>query len=221
MNILTLVIINITVFGNAFCALGVHLMINEPILSTKDTIIVKGQLFNNDFIPNDSEQYYYWISKKNDTLDFKILVSSSYEKFFLEVRHDSPILFSEVLSKIKQCLPIIKDDYDLSRLKIIGFRKPLYYLDLAQELSTEYYKKFGNRRIGYRYLDQFLLGATITSKLNSLLKDANASSVRSYSFEKFRFLAKTDYKDYLPNVDFGNYPDFVLDGYTGFSVFLQ
>lgn len=223
MNVLTLAIMHIILFCNSMSVHAVCLMTNEHIHSTQDTLIVKGQRFNNEFLSDSSEQYYYyWVSEKNDTLDFKIRISEShYGGVSLSVAHDYPILFSDVLNKIKLFIPMLKNDYDLSKLQLLDFRKPIYYIDLAHELSNRYYKEFGNKRVENKKLIQFLLNANITSRINSLLEDINNKNVRAYGFEKFRILTKEYYKDYLPNIDFSAYPDFVLDGYTGFSVFLQ
>lgn len=216
MNFLTFVAINIVIFCNAMRVHAGFSMINESTYAVQDTVIVKEAKPNNrEYGP---DQYYYWVSEMNDTLDFKLGISLYYGEVYLSVENDQPMLFSDVLDKIKLCIPMIREEYDLSKLSTISFRKPIYYLDLAQDLSTHYYKKFGNKAVNYHQWNQFLLNASITSSLNGLLECVENKNVRSYSFEKFRIATKKEYKEYLPDVDFSTYPDFVLDGYTGFSV---
>jgi len=193
--------------------------------SIQDTIIVKeiddvGLIFQNIF----SLYSYTWLVGK-DTLDFALTVLELKEDntFDLRIHHGEPILFSNVLEKIEECFPLIEEDFNLSKLRSISFREPIYYLDLAQRLSSEYEQKFGRKIIEYEKLNPFLLKTSFTLQLDSFLNLLN-KKVQSYEIEKFDLIEKKYYEMYLyfnesrTYIDFSEYPEFTI---TGMEVYVE
>jgi len=94
----------------------------------QDTVVIKQQ---NVLKPAEigfySKSYsYYWLAGK-DTLDFNINVTE-YEKdslVNLNVSHNKKLVFfTIVLGKINKCLPLIKEDFDISKFNSICFNEP-------------------------------------------------------------------------------------------------
>ena len=189
----------------------------------QDTLIFKREDVLNESVARwYSKSYsYYWLVGK-DTLDFKLRITESIGDGELRLRlsHKEPILFTDVLMKIDACLPLIKEDFDISKLTSINFKEPIFYLDLATKLSSEYEQEFGRKGVGYDKLLPFLLKSSMTSQLNHFLNPLN-KKVRRCGFEKFQLLDKENYKEYLSDVDFTEYPEFTLNGYTGMDVILE
>lgn len=183
-----------------------------------DTIVIKCQNILNESVARWYSQScsYYWIAGK-DTLDFKLSITESKVDgaLSLNLLHKEPILFTDALEKIDVCLPLIKEDFDTSKLTSIHFKEPIFYLDLAKKLSSEYEQEFGRKRVD-KWLP-FLLKSSLTSQLNYFLNPLN-KKVRHYGFEKFQLLDKENYKEYLPNINFTEYPEFTLNSYNGMSV---
>jgi len=192
------------------------------IQQLQDTVIVKQKnVLNQSFdVGFYSKSYsYYWLAG-NDTLDFN-LNALEYEKdttFSLDIHHKEPILFATVLEKIAECFPLIEEDFNLSKLTSFNFKEPVFYLDLAQKLSSEYEQKFGRKEISQKELNRFLLQSSLTSQLNHFL-NPTGKKVKYYGLEKFHLINKEIYKYCLPNVDFTAYPEFTFGALTG--VFVQ
>jgi len=193
-------------------------------IDIQDTIVVKQRnvLDKSYQIGFYSKSYsYYWLVG-TDTLDFRLGITE-YEKdttFSLRVFHKEPILFTTVLAKVEECFSLIKEDFNFSKLTSFGFMPPVYYLDLAKTLSSEYEQEFGRKNISYDKLDQFLLKSSLTTQLNHFFYPLN-KKVKRYGLEKFHLIDKENYKEYLPNVDFTEYPEFTLNAHIGIFVSLE
>lgn len=181
----------------------------------RDTVVIKHKnVLNKSYqVGFYSKSYsYYWVAGK-DTLDFH-LSAAAHEKdssLHLNIHHKGPLLFTDVLRKIKECLPIIEEDFDLSKLSSLNFRSPIYYLDLAKELSSEYEQEFGQKNISYETLDLFLLKTKLNLQLDKFLAPLN-KRVQRYGIEKFHLLNKKYYSSYLPGIDLAAYPEFTIGG---------
>ncbi|HET8828526.1 MAG TPA: hypothetical protein VFM79_04260 [Pelobium sp.] len=155
---------------------------------------------------------YYWVTGK-DTLDFSLNITE-YEKdssVHFNMLHNKPILFSTVLVKIKDCIPLIKHDFDISKLRSLSFRSTIYYLDLTKKLFKDYEQKFCQKNIGYNKLNIFLLQSNLNLQVNTLIRPLN-KKVKYYVIEKFHLLDKENFKYYLTNIDLSKYPKFTLGG---------
>ena len=185
----------------------------------KDTLIVKHKENGADFY---SQSYsYHWLVAK-DTLDFIVYADEWKDngELSLKIAHRKPILFAEALKRIDACLPLLREDFDISKLTSVNFEQPIYYLDLAKKLSDEYEQKFGRKTVRYNMFNQFLLQSSLNAQLNNVLQSLN-KEVKHYGFEKFFLIDKKDYKSYLPDVDFMEYPEFTFNAHSGVSVVLE
>jgi hypothetical protein len=164
---------------------------------------------------------YYWLAGK-DTLNLRLNVTEYKEDttFLLRIYHRKPILFTAVLEKITECFPLIAEDFNPSKLTSLHFKEPVFYLDLAQTLSNEYEQEFGRKNISHEKLNQFLLQSSLTSQLNHFLNPLH-KKVKDYGLEKFHIIDKEIYKEYLPNVDLTEYPEFTFNAHTGIVVKLE
>ena len=196
----------------------------DDTIGIQDTIVAKQRnVFNQSWqIDVYSKSYsYYWLVGK-DTVDFIVRVNEYKRDTTLSIRvfHKEPILFATVLEKIHECFPLMKEDLDLAKLQSINFEQPIFYLDLAKKLSSEYEQKFGRKDIRYEKFNQFLLQSSLNAQLNDFLNPLN-KKVKRYGFEKFFLIDKKYYDSYLPNVDFTEYPEFTFNAHTGISVSLE
>lgn len=196
----------------------------SELIESRDTVIVKhpNTLSESYQLNFYSKAYsYYWIAGK-DTLDFYIS-TTEYKKdstLYIEIKHTEPILFTTALMKLNACLPIIKEDFDISKIQSISFEEPIFYLDLATKLSSEYEKKFGRKNVSYEKFSQFLMQSSLNSQLNDFLNPLN-KKVKYYGFEKFHLIDKENYKNYLPNTDLTEYPEFTFNAHSGMVVELE
>lgn len=187
---------------------------------THDTVIIKQrkELNASYEVGFYSKSYaYHWLAGK-DTLDFGI-IANEYEKdstLHLYILHNKPLLFSTALKRIKECLHLISEDFNLSKFSSIYFLPPIYYADLSRQWSKDYEQKFGRKQISYQKLNPFLLESTINLQLNSFLKPMN-KKVNRYGIEKFHLMEKRSYSIDLPDTDFKDYPEFTIHG-LGLSV---
>jgi len=193
-------------------------------LDLQDTVIVKKknvfhQSGQTDFY---SKSYsYYWLVSK-DTLDFVFCINE-YKKdntFSLRIFHKEPMSFKTILEKIEECIPLIEEDFNLSKLTSINFEAPIFYLDLAKKMSSEYVQEFGRKNVTYERFSKFLFKSSLHSQLCDFLNPLN-KEVRHYGFEKFFLIEKEHYGSYLPNTDFTEYPEFTFNAHSGISVSLQ
>ena len=210
-----------------------HTDTESDIQIFQDTLIIKHKriLSESDVRWYSKAYFYYWLVGK-DTLDFGLGITewNSDSRLSLQIFHREPILFSDVLGKIKACLPLIKEDFDLSKLELLNFKELIFYLDLVKKLSSEYEQEFGRKDIEYRKLNEFLLKSSLNAQLNHFLNPLN-KKVKRYFLEKFRLVNKEDSIWYWQHVDFQNagwqnvdlteYPEFILYSYTGISVRLE
>jgi len=190
-------------------------------LVTQDTILVKQRKVLNESSWDNiySKSYsYYWLVVK-DTLDFIVKVTEYKSDSTLNINfHNSvPILFSVALKRLNECLPLIKEDFDVSKFRSIYFNEPIYYLDLAKKLSSEYEQEFGQKNISYEKLNQFLLKSSLNLQLESFLNPLN-KKVKRYGIEKFHLMEKKHYEmhfyynAHMSNIDFTEYPEFTIHG---------
>jgi len=188
----------------------------------QDTVVVKQINALPTWAAHYSKSYsYYWLAGK-DTLDF-VLHVTEYEKdstFSLRVFHKEPMLFTAVLEKIEECFSLIEEDFELSKAASFNFMAPIYYLDLAKKLSSEYEQEFGQKTIDYAKFNNFLLASSLTSQLNHFLNPLN-KKVKRYGLEKNFLIEKNHYEHYLPNVDFTEYPEFTFNALSGMFVGLE
>lgn len=195
----------------------------EKAFDNIDTLIVKHkQELNRSYeVGFYSKSYsYYWLAGK-DTLDF-VLNATEYEKdstLHLNIYHKRPVFFRTALTKINDCIPSIKEDFYMSKLNSFNFRDPIYYIDLAKDLSTEYERQFGRKNITYGKLNQFLLNSNLNKQLDNFVKPLDKKT-KKYSIEKFYLIDKKHFGDYLLNVDLTGYPEFAING-MGLSVQLE
>ena len=180
-----------------------------------DTIIVKhkAELSNYYDVSLYSKSYYYYWLVGNDTLDIVLSATENKKDSTLHIRvhHKKPILFTTTLIKISELYPIIKNEFNLSKLESIYFKEPIWYNDLSKELSIEYERQFGRINISYEKLNKFLLNSKLNLQLDSIVNPLN-KRIKRYSIEKFHLLDKKYYGDYLPNVDLTEYPEFTING---------
>lgn len=187
-----------------------------------DAIIVKHkrELNNSYEVGFYSKAFsYYWLVGK-DTLDF-VVNATEHEKdstLHLSIHHKKPILFTTALTKIKECLSLINEDFYLSKLTSFYFKDPIYYLDLAKKLSAEYEQQFGRKNINFEKQNQFLLGSKLNLQLNELVSTYNKET-RRLGIEKFHLLDKKYFGEYLSEVNLTEYPEFTIHG-MGLSVYL-
>ncbi|MDR0540909.1 MAG: hypothetical protein LBH19_01715 [Dysgonamonadaceae bacterium] len=193
-------------------------------VDVQDTVVVKHRnILNKSFETGlYSKKYFYcWLAGK-DTLDFVINATEheSDSALYLNIHHKKPMLFTDVLERINACLPLIKEDFDMSKLGSIDFEDPIFYLDLAKKMSNEYEQKFGQKNISYEEFNRFLLKSSLTTQLNDFLNPLN-KKVKYYGFEKFHLIYKKHFSEYLPNVDLTEYPEFTFNAHTGMYVELE
>ena len=200
----------------------------SDIQIVQDTLIIKHEnILSESAAPRwitelYSKSYsYYWLVGK-DTLDFGLRITESKRDGTLDLQlfHREPILFADALGIIDACFPLIKEDFNLSKLTSLHFKEPVFYLDLAIELSNEYEQEFERKNIENRKLNEFLLKSSLNTQLKQFLNPLN-KKVRRYVFEKFHLIEKENFKEYLPNVDLTEYPEFTLNAYNGIYVYLE
>lgn len=187
----------------------------------KDTTIVKQQCT----LPTSyeagfySKSYSYYRLTGRDTVGFIIGVREhkNDSAVSLSVYYQKTMLFKNLLHNINQCIPLIREDFNLAKLCFINFKSPVYYPDLAKELSRAYEQKFDRKNISYQKLNGFLLTSGMNTQLNNLI-DPLHKKVIGYNIEKFELLDEKDYYDYIPGTDVADYPEFTLNGMCGFYV---
>lgn len=191
--------------------------------SSADTVIVRieSKIDKSDELAFFSKSVKYcWVIDK-DTLDFIVGVNEVAGDSSVSIRtiHYKPILFTKALDKINDCLPLIAQDFDLSKLSSLDFAPPIFYKDLTNELSDSYENQFGNKNIKRQELNEFLMNSWLQERVEDFLQPFN-KSVKRYSIEKYHLLEKKYYNQYIPNKDLDDYPSFSIHG-MGMSVILN
>ena len=153
---------------------------------------------------------YCWVTKK-DTLDFKIELTEYVRDSSVQLRvsHRNPILFSQALAKINNCLPLIEQDFNLHNLTSLYLEAPIFYKDLTSKLSQNYKNHFGEKNIEYKEINEFLKDSWLDKKLRTFLKQVNKTTSR-YRIEKFHLINKENYGEYIPNENLNDYPLFSI-----------
>jgi hypothetical protein len=195
--------------------------VSESAEITQDTILVKikNELDNSYQIGFYSKSYTYCWAIGQDTLDFKIGVTEYVQDSSIRISafYKNPILFTTVLNKINDCLPLIKEDFEIEKLRSLYFsRPPIFYKDLTTALSKDYESQFGQEIISYKKLDEFLMNSWLEEQIGAFLVQFGKTT-RRYGIEKFHLLEKEYYKEYIPSADLKEYPEFSIHG-MGISV---
>ena len=188
-----------------------------------DTVVVR---IENEIDKSDEFAFfsksikYCWVTDK-DTLDYMIGVEEQAgdSSVSIKTRHYKPILFTKALDKINDCLPLIAQDFNLNNLNSLYFAPPIFYKDLTNELSKSYENQFGNKRIKFKEMNEFLINSWLQERLEDLLQQFN-KSIKRYGIEKYHRLEKKYYNQYIPNTDLDDYPSFSIHG-MGMSVILN
>ncbi|PWN72309.1 hypothetical protein C1631_006845 [Chryseobacterium phosphatilyticum] len=162
---------------------------------------------------------YYWVTEDTSDLKFDVYERKADSTVMFSSEHHKQIDFAVLLDSVNGAFTKINSDFDLSKLESLIFKQPLYYPDLNRELSQAYEARYGKVAVDYPTLQQFLLSAPITLKINTFLKPLN-KKVKSYSIEKFHLLSLEQIKKFYPDMQFENDPDFTLFG-SGIYVELE
>jgi hypothetical protein len=189
----------------------------------QDTVLVKieNEIDQSYEIGPYSKSYTYcWIAGK-DTLDLKIGLTEYVRDSTIQLRvfNRHTILFTETIEKINECLPLIRENFELANLQSLSFEPPILYKDLTTELSKDYKSQFGQRDIGYEELNAFLMNSWLQKRISKFLGQLNKTA-RRYRLEKFHLLDKEYYSEYIPNSDLNEYPEFSIHG-MGISVIIN
>jgi len=193
---------------------------NKDVIQLEDnTTLVKKNIELSGFLSDFySRAYsYHWIKDK-DTLDFSINI---YERkkdstSTLSLINVTPMLFDVLIDKTTACIPLIQKDFDFYKINTLYFKSPLYFPDLARDLTLEYEEKFERAVIEKQELDQFLLKSALNTHLSTILKPLHKKAKR-YTIEKFDITDKANYQHFLPEINPDEYPEFSLNG-TGVYV---
>jgi hypothetical protein len=180
-----------------------------------DVTIIKQKSNLTNSIEKDaySKSYsYHWLLNK-DTLDF---VLCAFERKIdksiqLSVHHKKPMLLHDVFKNIEECIPILLQDFELSKFNCLVIQSPIYYLDITKELSNEYISKYGRTRVDENKLNKFLINSILNKRIDSFSNTFN-KKVSAYGIEKFHLLNKKNFSNYLPEADLEDYPEFTIDG---------
>ena len=186
------------------------------------SIIQHKHVLNNSYeVGFYSKSYSYYRVFDKDTLDF-VLCAMEHENdntLHLDVQHKKAMLFATMLENLTECVPLIKEDFEFSKLNSINLKSPIHYLDLTKELSNEYELRFGKTSINHQKLNHFLLHSTLNKRLDSFLIPFK-KQVKGYAIEKFHLLDKKYFGTYLPETDLKDYPEFALEG-MGVYIYLE
>jgi hypothetical protein len=191
---------------------------------TQDTILVKikNEIDKSYEIRFYSKSYTYCWTIGQDTLDFKIGVTEYVRDSSIQISafNKNPILFTTILNKINECLPVIQEDFETENLNSLYFPKsPIFYKDLTTALSKDYESQFGQETISYKKLDEFLMNSWLEKQIGTFL-DQFGKTTRRYGIEKFHLLDKEYYNEYIPSTDLSEYPVFSIHG-MGISVIIN
>ena len=189
----------------------------------QDTVLVKikNELNKSYEVGFYSKSYTYCWTVGQDTLDLKIGVTEYVSDSSVQLRtfNREPIQFAKVIDKVNECLPLIRENFELENLSSLYFEPPIFYKDLTTELSEEYKSQYGQENIGYERLNEFLKNSWLEKQISPFL-DQFGKNTKRYSIEKFHLLDKEYYKEYVPNADLNEYPEFSIHG-MGISVIID
>ncbi|SEL99761.1 hypothetical protein SAMN04487910_3853 [Aquimarina amphilecti] len=162
----------------------------KTLIKSGDTIVIKQvhQIENYDRFTIKSSSYL-WVTKK-DTLDFKIhvreyITDSSKTHVHIDIRHSETVFFSTALKHLKNCIPIIQKDFALKNLGSIQFEGPNAYKDFSTYLPKEYESKYGNEKINYLQVNDFLMQSSMNPEFKKILFSLKKETYE-YSIEKFQ-----------------------------------
>lgn len=196
---------------------------SETVEIAQDTVLVKIQnkIDESYEIGFYSKSYTYcWIAGK-DTIDLKFGLTEYVRDSSVQIRvfNRQPILLNTAIEKLNECLPLIQEDFNLKNLSSFYFEPPILYKDLTIELSQDYKDQFEKKNISHQQLNEFLMNSYLEQKISNFL-DQFDKTTRRYGIEKFHLLDKEYYREYIPNTDLNEYPEFVIHG-MGISVMIN
>ncbi|RYE31421.1 MAG: hypothetical protein EOP48_31490 [Sphingobacteriales bacterium] len=188
----------------------------RSLSNESDTVIVKwiNPLTKSYEVGFLSKAYsYLWVTG-TDTLNFSVTVSQRVKDSSIDIsiHHRSPLLFSEALKRLHNCMPYIRSDFDLSKLRSFHIETPLYYPDVARQTSREYEDKFGRREVSYANLSKFFLGSSFNKVIDGFLSPLGFKA-DDYFVEKFQLATHKSYEFQVQKLDPKDYPDFIIDGF--------
>lgn len=188
---------------------------SETVEIAQDTVLVKveNELDNSYEIVPYSKSFTYCWTVGNDTLDLKIRLTEYVSDSSVQLRifNRQPNLFSKVIAKVNECLPLIRENFELDNLSSLYFESPIFYNDLMIEFSQDYESQFGRKNISYEQLNEFLMNSFLEEKVSKFL-DQFDKTTRTYRMEKFHLLDKEYYNEYVPSSDLNQYPEFSIHG---------
>ena len=153
-----------------------------------DTIIIKQINKIEDYQDAIKSISYVWITEK-DTLDFKIhtrefLIDGTKKHVHINIEHHKKIRFATALKYFKKCLPSIEKEFALDYLGSLQFEGPFKYLDFKTTLPKEYEKMYGNEKINYLEVNNFLMKSSLNVELKKILHSLKKEDY-NYRIEKF------------------------------------
>ncbi|RIH65089.1 hypothetical protein D1164_10910 [Mariniphaga sediminis] len=196
---------------------------SETVKTAQDTVLVKieNKIDKSYEIGFYSKSYTYCWIVGQDTLDLGIGLTEYVRDSSVQLRvfNQKPTLFASTINRINQCLPLIKEDFDMDNLRSLYFEPPIFYKDLTTELSLDYINQFGQQNIKHEELNEFLMNSWLEQKISNFL-DQFGKTTRRYEIEKFHLLEKQYYNEYIPDSVITEYPEFSIHG-MGISVITE
>lgn len=179
-----------------------------------DTLLQKQESDTAKFASYDVfKSIRYYAVAGMDTIGARIHVdqSKSDGKISIDFRHHKPISFDDLLHWFKKFLPLINNDFELSKLTYLHFDTPLFYKDISSELSAEYQKRYGKESINWELQVSLLMESSLRMKLDSLFSPYRRKVLR-IDVEKFHLTKKEYYREYFPEENLSEYPEVAIDG---------
>lgn len=180
-----------------------------------------------------SRKYLFYTSRLNISNEIAIGIKEhkNDSSLTMNISHKAPVLYEDMLLKIREFIPTIEEHFDLSKLTYISLQPPTYYIDLNTEWTAAYAKEFGRKNEKYDERQRILESVSFTAKLNTILSPYN-KKLRGYLIEKFHLIDKKHYHKHLTKpanpysykhfneVDYSDYPAFLIDGLS-FGIVLE
>lgn len=159
-------------------------------------------------------KWFYWV-KDQDTTNYKFrfaeLKNDSLVSVLIKV--EKQIDFKTCLDSLNALFPIIEKEFNLNKMYSLYVGQVIYYPDLAKEISTQYEKDFGKKITSHKKFNEMMMQQPTTENLNSIIERYN-KKIRAFSVEKFGLIEKPVFSLFIKDVDFSDYPDFIIEGNT-------
>lgn len=179
-----------------------------------DTVIHKVHM---PIEPNDTAHYtqsvsYVW-TVGEDTLDFRLYVQEhkSDKSVHLIFGHQKAIRLETAIQRTLACLSTIAEDFSVGQIASVYLKTPVYYYDLANNLTDLYQAKHEGKNLSFveqqTFFKESILHESMTHFATHFQKEPSA-----YSLEKIHVMKKEQYHSYLPEADLSHYPDFTIGG---------